>query len=170
VTQASESIDRRGPLSRLLKGSSDSAIFGQGFRFALVGGSVTLIYLLTTLLLADVVGLPFEVALPIGYCLGLVTHFTLQRVFVWVHPEEFALSLHHQAGRYLVVAGVQYGLTAASTAILPSVLGVPTEPVYIVTVAVLVCMNFFVFRHRIFHAKPAASTEGDAGSGTPDPQ
>ena len=83
-------------------------------------------------------------------------HFTLQRLFVWTHHEEFALPLSHQIGRYLFVAAAQYGVTAASTALLPSALGLPTEVVYLATVAVLLVVNFLVFRNAIFHAKPGA--------------
>jgi len=133
----------------------DSGILGQGVRFALAGGTVMVVYLTTTIVLADVFGLPFQVALAIGFCVGLMVHFTLQRFFVWTHHEEFALPLRHQVGRYLTVAAVQYGVTAASTSLLPSALNVPTEVVYLVTVAVIVCTNFVVFRHGIFHAKPA---------------
>jgi putative flippase GtrA len=120
----------------------------------LTGGTVALVYLTTTTVLADVVGLPFQAALPIGYCIGLVVHFTLQRVFVWAHTQEFALALHHQLLRYLTVAAVQYGLTAASTSLLPGPLGAPTEVIYVATVALLTATNFVVFRHGIFYAKP----------------
>ena len=65
-------------------------------RFALSGGTVALVYLATTTVLASVVGLPFQAALAIGFCVGLVVHFTLQRLFVWTHHEEFALPLGHQ--------------------------------------------------------------------------
>lgn len=128
-------------------------------RFAVAGGIVALIYPATTLLLADVFGVAFELALAIGFCVGLVVHFNLQRLFVWVHHEEFALPLHHQAGRYLIAAGVQYGITAASTSLLPPLLGVSTEVVYLVTLVVIVCANFLVFRHGIFHAKAPADRE-----------
>jgi putative flippase GtrA len=30
----------------------------------------------------------FQVALAIGFCVGLIVHFTLQRVFVWTHYQE----------------------------------------------------------------------------------
>lgn len=128
-------------------------MLGQGLRFAISGGTVALVYLATTTVLAEVVGLPFQVALAIGFCVGLVVHFTLQRLFVWTHHEEFALPLAHQVGRYLAVAAMQYGVTAASTALLPSALGVSTELVYLATVAVVLSVNFIVFRHGIFHAK-----------------
>jgi hypothetical protein len=50
---------------------------------------------------------------------------------------------------------VQYGVTAASTGLLPSALGIPAEIVYLATVAVVLSSNFLVFRHGIFHSKPA---------------
>jgi len=142
----------------------ESGLLGQGVRYALAGGTVALVYLLTTLLLAEVVGLPFQAALAIGFCVGLMVHFSLQRLFVWTHHEEFALPLHHQAGRYLLVAGIQYGVTVASTSLLPPLLGIPVEVVYLATVAVVVCANFLVFRHGIFHASSAAPSPGSDGS------
>ena len=129
-------------------------MLGQGVRFGLAGGTVALVYLTTTTVLAQVLGMAFQVALAIGFCLALVVHFSLQRAFVWVHHEEFVLPLHHQAGRYLVAAAVQYGVTAASTALLPSLLGIATEIVYLATVGVVAAANFLVLRHGIFHAKP----------------
>jgi putative flippase GtrA len=138
--------------------SPSSGLVGQGVRFALAGGTVALVYLTTTTVLAEVVGMPFQAALAIGYSVGLMVHFTLQRVFVWTHHEEFALPLHHQAGRYLMFAAGQYGVTAASTSVLPATLGVPAEIVYLVTVAVVLSNNFVIFRYRIFHTKPAPIT------------
>jgi putative flippase GtrA len=137
--------------------ASHRILLGQGVRFALAGGTVGLIYLLTTTVLAVVVGIAFQVALAIGFSVGLGLHFTLQRLFVWAHHEGFALSLHRQVGRYLLAAGVQYGLTAASTSLLPSALGLATEVVYLATVALLASANFLVFRHGIFHATPTVS-------------
>lgn len=141
-------------LAQTLK-TPESGLLGQGTRFVIAGGSVALVYLVTTTVLAEVVGMPFQAALAIGFCVGLVVHFTLQRTFVWTHHEEFALPLHHQAGRYLAVAAVQYGVTAASTSLLPAALGLPTEIVYLATVAVVLSTNFLVFRHGIFHSKLA---------------
>jgi putative flippase GtrA len=131
--------------------SPESGTAGQGVRFAVAGGAVALIYLTTTTVLAEVFDVPFQVALIIGTAAGLVAHFTLQRLFVWVHHEDFALGLHAQVGRYLVVAAVQYGLTALSTSVLPDALGVPVTPVYLVTALALATLNFLIFRGGIFH-------------------
>ena len=124
---------------------------GQGIRFAVAGATVALLYLTVTTVLADVVGLPFQAALVLGFSASIATHFTLQRYFVWVHHEEFALSLRTQAARYLILAAAQYGLTAAATAILPGALHVDTELVYLATFVVITPTSFVLFRHRVFH-------------------
>jgi putative flippase GtrA len=123
----------------------------QGFRFALTGGFVALVYVGTTTLLHVVIGFDFEVSLAIGFALAISTHFNLQRVFVWKHSSAYALPLHHQLVRYLAMAGLQYGLTAAITATVPKALGVDPELVYLPVVAILTLTNFVVFRSRIFH-------------------
>jgi putative flippase GtrA len=132
-------------------------LFGQGVRFAVAGAIVGLINTLSTLALSDIAGLPFQVALLIGFALALTVHFTLQRLFVWADRGKFALPLHHQVGRYLLLAGAQYGITAASTSLLPPILGLPTEVVYLATVALTLSVNFLFFRSRVFHAAPSAA-------------
>jgi putative flippase GtrA len=127
------------------------SLLGRIVRFALAGGAVAGVYLLVTLLLAKVAGLPFQAALAIGFATALSAHFTLQRLFVWVHHEDFALPLSTQAARYLAISLTQYGLTAAATGTLPSALNVSTEVVYLVTTAIITVANFIVFRARVFH-------------------
>jgi putative flippase GtrA len=133
----------------------DSGLLGQGARFVLVGCVVSAVYLLTTTILAVVVGMPFQGALAIGFCFAIVVHFTLHRVFVWVHRGEFALSFRHQIGRYLLVVCSQYGLTAASVSVLPSVLGLSMEIVYLVTALLIASANFLVLRNGVFHGTSA---------------
>jgi putative flippase GtrA len=165
-------VQRPGPRGGRLRESADllrsptSGVAGQGVRFAIAGGTVAIVYLTTTTVLSAVVGLPFQLALAVGFCLSLVCHFTLQRTFVWVRDEEFALPLGSQVWRYLAVAGMQYAVTAASTSLLPSALGLPTEAVYLATAGVLLCSNFLVFRHGIFHAAQSR-TSPPLGSGKP---
>jgi putative flippase GtrA len=134
--------------------SPEAGRVGQGVRFAIAGSVVMVVYVTTTTLLAQVFGVPFQVALVVGYVLGLVCHFTLQRVFVWVHHEEFVLSVHQQLGRYLLLAALQYGSTAAAVAILPSPLGLSAQIVYFGAVAVVTLANFLIFGSRVFHSAP----------------
>jgi putative flippase GtrA len=137
-----------------------SGLLGQGTRYALAGVVVATVYLLTTTFLAIVVGMPFREALAIGFTLQLIVHFTLQRTFVWVHDEQFALPFRHQARRYLTVAGAQLGITAASTSLLPSVLGLSTEVVYLITVTLIASTNFVLFRNMVFHSEQARLAAG----------
>jgi putative flippase GtrA len=129
----------------------EGGLVGEGFRFAAAGGSAALVYLGLTSFLAVVIGIPFEAALAIGFATALSLHFTLQRLFVWVHPENFALPMSQQVRRYLMVAATQYAITAASTLLLPSRLGLPAEAVYLLTVPCVTLANFLMFRHLVFH-------------------
>ena len=131
--------------------SPDAGAVGQGFRYAFAGGIVAIWYVLTTTVLANVFGLPFQLALAIGFGSAVLLHFTLQRVFVWVHHAEFALGVGAQVSRYLVLAGAQYAITAASTSLLPKALGVPVTPVYLATALALASANFLIFRGGVFH-------------------
>ncbi len=127
-------------------------IAGQGFRFALSGTLVALVYVAVTTALHDLLGVRFQVALATGFVLGVCLHFTLQRLFVWRHHRGFALRAHHQAARYLCVCGAQYGITALSTSQLPALVGLPVEVVYLITMVTVAGINFLVFRGRVFHA------------------
>lgn len=133
--------------------SPDSGTVGQGLRYAISGTIVALWYLLATTVLADLVGVPFQLALAIGFITAVLLHFTLQRFFVWVHHSEFALGLGAQVSRYLLVAGAQYAITVVTTAVLPSALDVPVLLVYYATAVTLASVNFLVFRGRVFHAE-----------------
>jgi putative flippase GtrA len=142
--------------------SPQSGLLGQLVRFGMVGGLVTLFYLTTTTLLYKVAGLPFQAALAIGFVASLLLHFTLQRLFVWMHADGFALPFRHQVGRYLVMAGTQYGCTVAATALLPSALGVATEIVYLATMAIVTIAGFLLMRFVIFHAGGKSGAYGPA--------
>jgi putative flippase GtrA len=143
--------------------SPHSGTVGQVIRFGVAGGSVALLYLTVTTVLSQVLGVPFELALVIGFVSGLLLHFTLQRVFVWMHHEEFALELPHQVRRYLMMAAAQYATTAASTALLPGALGISTEIVYLATMAIVTAAGFLIMRLVIFHADPPPSLDSAAG-------
>jgi putative flippase GtrA len=136
------------------------AVLAQGVRFALSGALVSIVYLTLTTLLAEVSHLRFQFALVIGWCTAIVIHFTLQRTFVWKRKGGFALPFGRQVRRYLLVAVSQLGVTAATTTLLPSVLHVPTEVVYLGTAVLVTLINFLVFRNRVFHGELSAAGSG----------
>ena len=150
-----------GRLGGLVRGlrSPELGLLGQGLRFALAGGVVAAVYVLSTLIFSHVLGLPFEAALALGFTLALATHFTMQRLFVWVHHTEFALPIQHQAGRYLAITFTQYGITAATTAVLPRALHMTTDIVYFTVTALITVANFLLFRTHVFHAEEGAALQ-----------
>jgi hypothetical protein len=91
----------------------------------------------------------------LSLCRGrrIAIHFTLQRVFVWINHEEFALRIHQQLGRYLAIVAMQYATTAVATRFLPRTLGLSVTLVYIITTILVAAANFLVFRVRIFHPR-----------------
>jgi len=131
----------------------DPALLGQGIRYAIAGVVVACVYILTTLFLANVAGIHFQIALVIGYFTAVTTHFFAHRLFVWSHEADFALSAKGQASRYVPMTIAQYGFTALSTSVLPSALGVSTDLVYLVTVACVTVVTFLLLRTRVFHAE-----------------
>jgi putative flippase GtrA len=150
-------IDRRKASRQLERlRSPDSGLLGQVARFAVNGCTTAFVYLLATSLIALVLGLPFEVALAMGFSLAIIVNFALHRRFVWLHDDEFALSFPRQVARYMSVVSAQYVLTAISIALLPKILGLPTEVVYLATAMILTPANFVLFRSGVFHAEEAA--------------
>lgn len=138
-----------------------SRLRGQGLRFLIAGGAAAVLYVATTTELANGLGAPFQLALLIGFAVAVCTHFVLQRVFVWRHQAAFELRVRQQVARYAIVAGAQYGLTAASTRFLPAALGRPVTLVYVVTVVLVSALNFLVFRRLVFHAAAGSDLPAD---------
>ena len=131
-------------------GSSPDSLRDQGVRFLLAGGAMAIFYLGLTSLLT-LAGVPFQLALILGFAANVALHFTLQRVFVWPQRQEYALALHEQLRRYLPLVIVQYVLTVAATATLPGWLGLPVLVVFVGTTVSFTVFNFLFFRVRIFH-------------------
>jgi putative flippase GtrA len=124
---------------------------GPLIRYGVAGGCVALVYLSVPLLLHDVVGIPIEVAIPIGYALALTLQFNLQRHFVFHHIDEFALTTRQQISRYAVMAAVQYPTTALATAFLPRLLHISSDAAFLATTGTISLTAFLLLRGHIFH-------------------
>jgi putative flippase GtrA len=142
-------------------------VAAQGMRFACSGVIVSVVYISITTLLSQVLHLQFQVALVIGWCAAVCIHYTLQRTFVWARQEKFALPFGRQVRRYLLVAVSQLGVTAATTALLPALLGVSSEVVYLATGACITIANFLVFRNGVFHASSSQPSLSSSASAAP---
>lgn len=110
-------------------------------------------YLGGTLLLSGPAGLPIQVAILAAYLLSLAAHFSLQRFLVFRDHDAFELAVQEQAGRYLAIAALQYGLVAGATAVLPGVLGLDEHVVYVTSALTAAVLTFLVLRAHVFHAQ-----------------
>jgi hypothetical protein len=123
-----------------------------GFAAVVVGTT----YLGLTLLLSGPAGAPIQVVLPFTLLIAVALHFTLQRWFVFGDRGAFALTAIQQARRYAVLVPLQYAATAASTAVVPHVLGTTEQVAYVGTVLVISGATFLFLRARVFHAEVSA--------------
>jgi len=142
---------RRQALADRLSALRTDGVLAQGARFAISGALVSAVYISITTLLSSVSHMRFQIALAIGWMVAIAVHFTLQRTFVWARSEAFALTFRHQIGRYLLVACAQLGVSLSTTAVLPGLLGVSAELVYLATAVLITACNFLVFRTGVFH-------------------
>jgi putative flippase GtrA len=139
-------------VAQVLRDAVSPAARGQLMRYAIAGATVAAVYIGLTLSLSGPAGLDIQAAIPIAYVTAICLHFTLQRWFVFHDAGAFALAMHHQIGRYVVLGLSQYGLTAAATAILPGALDLPERVVYVCAVGAISGISFILLRTRVFHA------------------
>jgi putative flippase GtrA len=136
----------------------------------LAGVVVYLVYVLVTTALSGILGIPIQIALIGGYAACVLTHFTLQRLFVWVDTAPFELRIREQIGRYALVVALQYAATAVATSLLPGALNVPALAVSLAVPLASAVVNFLIFRNGVFHTSDGAhDAEGapEVGAKTP---
>ena len=123
----------------------------QLMRFGITGALVFGIYTGGTLLLSGPLGLPIVLAIGLAMCLAIAVNFTMQRHFVFVDHDTFALSTRTQLVRYIIATGCNYALTSLLVITLPGALGVSQQLVFVVTAVVMSLVGFTVVRWWIFH-------------------
>ncbi|HEV7493831.1 MAG TPA: GtrA family protein [Baekduia sp.] len=136
---------------------TSSAGHHQALRFVLSGGTVAVVYLGLGLLLSGPLGVPIQIAIPVSYVISVLFNYSMQRWFVFAHSDAFALSRQAQFLRYVQIGAAQYALTALATAVLPDVLGLDEQVVYVATALIAAVITFIVLRLVVFH--------GSTGSG-----
>jgi putative flippase GtrA len=130
---------------------TSSAGHHQALRFVLSGGTVAVVYLGLGLLLSGPFGVPIQIAIPVSYVVSVLFNYSMQRWFVFAHSDAFALSPQAQFVRYVQIGAAQYVLTALATAVLPDVLGLDEQVVYVATALIAAAITFVVLRLIVFH-------------------
>jgi putative flippase GtrA len=142
---------RRTRTALRLPGPLGAFLNAETLRYVIGGSFTTVVYVGMTLTLSGPLDTPIQIAIPCSYATALILHFLLQRRFVFRREEGFALARHDQLRRYLTTAATQYGLAALSTAVLPGVLGLHEQLVYVVTALTLAAATFLILRAHVFH-------------------
>ena len=122
-------------------------------KFIATGALVAAVQLgLVTVLV--LLGVPIQLALALTYVVVLALHFTLNRQWVFVTADGYAIRLSGQGARYLLVAATSYVGTALGIAVLPALFGIPELAAFFVISAVMACFSFLMLQLWIFRAAP----------------
>jgi putative flippase GtrA len=132
-------------------------------RFAMVGALTAATYFALTLLFATVLALPIQLAMVIAYPLSLLVHFSGQRWFVFRSSQGFALAAHRQAGRYVLIGGIQLVLSLIITTFAPRLLGIDERIVYVVATVSLAGAAYLLMSLHVFHGRDRALTAQRSG-------
>lgn len=95
----------------------------QLFKFLVSGGTATLVHLGTFYLLSSVVGMWYGSATTIGFLLGFVVSFTLQKY--WTFQESSKKGVHKQAGLFFVLQIGNLALNFLLMVVLVGGMGIP---------------------------------------------
>jgi putative flippase GtrA len=129
-------------------------------RFGIAGTLVFGVYTGGTLLLSGPLKLPIVVAIAVAYIVGVTLHFLLQRHFVFLDRDVFALPLNAQLTRYVVIGVCQYTVTSVAVTTLPHVLGVSQQLVFVGIVVAISLLSFTLLRSVIFHEPRSSGSPG----------
>jgi putative flippase GtrA len=145
---------RNSALAQWLAGFRvSSATHHQALRYVVSGGVVTVANLGLGLLLSGPLGIPIQIAICIAFVASLLLNYTLQRLFVFADRESFALAGASQFTRYIQLGAAQYVFTALATAVLPGLLGVSQQVVFVAAALFAAAVTFVVLRLAVFHAR-----------------
>ena len=136
---------------------TSSAGHHQALRFVLSGGTVAVVYLGLGLLLSGPLVCRSRSRSPSPTWSRCLFNYSMQRWFVFAHSDEFALSRQAQFLRYVQIGAAQYALTALATAVLPDVLGLDEQVVYVATALIAAVITFVVLRLVVFHGSDSGS-------------
>ena len=127
--------------------TSPSAEF---LRYIVSGCVAAAAYITVTLSLEGLTGLSIQAAIPIGFAVAVAVNFLLQRYYAFAHVGSFVIGTRAQAALYVLMCLVQYGLTAAGTALLPQFTPLGERLAYVCMVGVMPLASFVMLRIGIF--------------------
>ena len=104
-------------------------------------------------LLAGLLGLASQISLAIAFLCAAGLNFALNRRLTFQSPAGYAFRTPCQGWRFLAVANLVYGLTAAAIAYLPERLGPPDLAVFFIVACIVPVFTFVALRAWVFRPR-----------------
>jgi putative flippase GtrA len=120
-------------------------------RYGISGAVVAAVYLGMPIVVSDAFGWPLQAMIPVALVVATTLQFTLQRIFVFRHVDEFALSVRAQVMFYVIVGSIQYPAIALGTFLLPRLFGISDRVAFVATSLAFSLFFFLFIRRRVFH-------------------
>jgi len=94
----------------------------------------------------------YRIAVSLAYVITVISHFLLHRIFTFSAAEQ---QMVHNAGKYLLMVAVNYGITLTVVGLVVEVVGWSPYIGVIASTAATASTSFFVMKHFVFESKGA---------------
>lgn len=121
-------------------------------KFVVVGLVTFGIYFSVFHLFYGLVHLNYRIAVSLAYVITVISHFWLHRLLTFSAAEQ---QIMHNAGKYLLMLGVNYGITLAIVGVVVEVAELSPYIGVIASTATTAWMSFFVMKYFVFKSKRA---------------
>ena len=94
----------------------------------------------------------YRIAVSLAYVITVISHFLLHRIFTFSAAEQ---QMVHNAGKYLLMLAVNYGITLTVVGFVVEVVGWSPYIGVIASTAATASTSFFVMKYFVFKSKRA---------------
>lgn len=120
------------------------------YRFIMSGGTATIVNLTVLYALTEFAGVWYLYSAMIGWCLGFLTSFVLQKF--WTFEDSVASAAARQAAKYFILQAVNAMLNATGMYLLVSVLGIWYMLAQVLLGVALAIWTYIILRRFVFRA------------------
>jgi putative flippase GtrA len=152
-----ESASDLGPIENrpLASGGSfgiSRKLLGQIIRFGITGVLASLVHLAGLYILTEYVGLWYLLSTTLGFLMGFVVSFTLQKF--WTFRDRATSAIRAQAGIYLLAQVASLGTNVLGVWLLVEIAGMHYMLAQFIMLAIVASGMFFIGKFIIFRERP----------------
>jgi len=119
-------------------------------KFVIVGFVTFAINFISFHVCYGLLSLDYRVAVSLAYLVTVICHFLLHRFFTFSAGEQYLI---HNAGKYLLMLALNYGIAMAVVWLAVEVVGVSPYIGVIASTAATASVSFFVMKYFVFGSK-----------------